>query len=101
MKLIEDKFSTWDRDDAGMLMFRAVEAGLASAAFVNREALHRVWREVDMDRNGTLDFVEFLCLVFLWPTMGSYRDFFSKEENERTVSNAFIILEETFKQYEL
>jgi len=54
--VIERRFNIWDRDEAGMLLFTAVEANLALSGFINRKALDMIWRQVDMDQNGTLDF---------------------------------------------
>jgi hypothetical protein len=47
--VLERRFNIWDRDEAGMLLFSAVEANLAMSGFINRKALENLWRQVDMD----------------------------------------------------
>jgi hypothetical protein len=49
--VLERRFNIWDRDEAGMLLFSAVEANLAMSGFINRKALENLWRQVDMDPN--------------------------------------------------
>jgi Ca2+-binding EF-hand superfamily protein len=83
-----------------MLLFTAVEANLALSGFINRKALENVWRQVDMDSNGTLDFGEFLCLMFLWTAIGSYKTIFTLGDNARIVSDAFADIQDLFKSYD-
>jgi hypothetical protein len=40
--VIERRFNIWDRDEAGMLLFTAVEANLALSGFINRKALDMI-----------------------------------------------------------
>ena len=47
--VLEHRFNIWDRDEAGMLLFSAVEANLAMSGFINRKALENLWRQVDID----------------------------------------------------
>ena len=55
---------------------------------------------VDMDQNGTLDFGEFLCLMFLWPVIGKYDTIFTRGDNARIVSDAFASIQDLFCSYD-
>ena len=98
--VLERRFNVWDRDEAGMLLFTAVEANLALSGFINRKALENIWRQVDMDQNGTLDFGEFLSLMFLWTAVGNYETIFTIGDNARVVSDAFADIQDLFKSYD-
>ena len=37
--------------------------------------------QVDLDRSGALDFSEFLCMLFLWATVGTYTHIFESQNN--------------------
>ena len=67
---------------------------------MNRKALENIWRMVDMDQNGTLDFGEFLCLMFLWPVIGKYDTIFTRGDNARIVSDAFASIQDLFCSYD-
>ena len=47
-----------------------------------------------------LDFGEFLCLMFLWTAIGSYKTIFTLGDNARIVSEAFADIQDLFKSYD-
>jgi hypothetical protein len=53
-----------------------------------------------MDQNGTLDFGEFLSLMFLWTAVGEYKTIFTLGENAEIVSDAFADIQDLFKNYD-
>jgi hypothetical protein len=53
-----------------------------------------------MDQNGTLDFGEFLSLMFLWTAVGEYKTIFTLGENAEIVSDAFADIQDLFKTYD-
>jgi len=42
--------------------------------------------QVDLDRSGALDFSEFLCMLFLWATVGTYTHIFESQNNSNVRS---------------
>ena len=73
---------------------------MAMSGFSNRKALENLWRQVDMDQNGTLDFGEFLSLMFLWTAVGNYKTIFAMGDNAVIVSDAFADIQDLFKTYD-
>ena len=73
---------------------------MAMSGFINRKALENLWRQVDMDQNGTLDFGEFLSLMFLWTAVGNYKTIFAMGDNAVIVSDAFADIQDLFKTYD-
>ena len=63
---LEHCFNGMDGDNAGMIMYTAFVNQLALRGFHDTQALDLVWKHVDLDQSGSLDFSEFLSLMFLW-----------------------------------
>lgn len=68
-------------DNAGTLMYMELEHELAKYGFTDGPRLEALFRSVDFDKSGTLDFKEFLSLVYLWHNVedGDYSRLFEPE----------------------
>jgi len=51
--------------------------------------------------NGTLDFAEFLCLMYFWEESGDYSAFFRNPVNADAVQNSFKIMERAMIKYDV
>lgn len=100
-KLLELRFHSYDADEAETLMYFELERKLAMAGFVESEKLQALFKRVDLDGNGTLDFSEFLCLLYLWVDQGNYSCFFRNQQNAHIVSKAFMLMEQAMIKYDV
>ena len=98
--VIERRYAMLDKDGAGMMMFSGLAAQLALLGFDDTENLARVWKKVDADASGCLDFAEFLCLLFLWANVGSYENIFDNKQNCKVVADAFQAMEQNWAKYD-
>eukprot|EP00961_Rhodomonas_salina_P103576 1393422-Rhodomonas_salina.2 len=98
--VIERRYAMLDKDGAGMMMFSGLAAQLALLGFDDSENLARVWKKVDADASGCLDFAEFLCLLFLWANVGSYENIFDNKQNCKVVADAFQAMEQNWAKYD-
>jgi len=53
--------------------------------FTKSAELRVLFTSVDTDKNGTLDFSEFLCLLYLWNSVGTYEQFFNNPVNSHCI----------------
>ena len=62
-------------------MYMELEHELAKFGFTDGPRLEALFRSVDFDKSGTLDFKEFLSLVYLWHNVedGDYSRLFNQE----------------------
>ena len=62
-------------------MYMELEHELAKYGFADGPRLEALFRSVDFDKSGTLDFKEFLSLVYLWHNVedGDYSRLFETE----------------------
>eukprot|EP00282_Hemiselmis_andersenii_P023402 CAMPEP_0171996436 /NCGR_PEP_ID=MMETSP1041-20130122/125_1 /TAXON_ID=464988 /ORGANISM="Hemiselmis andersenii, Strain CCMP439" /LENGTH=725 /DNA_ID=CAMNT_0012649589 /DNA_START=304 /DNA_END=2481 /DNA_ORIENTATION=- len=97
---MEHQFATLDRDGAGVMMYRMVETQLALHGFYEMETLQSVWKRIDVNSKGYLDFAEFLCLLFMWSSVGDYTNFFDRPENCKIVGEAFQAMEYYWQLYD-
>eukprot|EP00960_Hanusia_phi_P060095 764404-Hanusia_phi.AAC.2 len=100
-KLLELRFTSYDADGAETLMYFELERKLAMAGFVESEKLQALFKRVDLDGNGTLDFSEFLCLLYLWVDQGNYSCFFRNPQNAQIISKAFMLMEQAMIRYDV
>ncbi|KAJ1476010.1 hypothetical protein T484DRAFT_1826294 [Baffinella frigidus] len=91
--LLEIRFANFDHDGANTLMFRELERELSMCGFPAGPELSKMFTRVDLDGNGTLDFGEFLCLLYFWGTEGDYAFFFRHPTNAGCIKNAFVVME--------
>mmetsp|Transcript_29477 Transcript_29477/g.70910 ORF Transcript_29477/g.70910 Transcript_29477/m.70910 type:complete len:710 (-) Transcript_29477:333-2462(-) len=99
-KLLEIRFAMYDHDGAQTLMFMELERQLSLVGFRDQEKLEALFKRVDLDRNGTLDFNEFLCLLYLWVDKGNYSAFFRNPTNAQLISAAFTVMEKAMLKYD-
>lgn len=57
-KVLEMRFANFDHDGAHTLMYNELERNLAMVGFRDGEKLGNLFKRVDFDGNGTLDFSE-------------------------------------------
>eukprot|EP00001_Collodictyon_triciliatum_P016827 03153_5 len=73
---------------------------MAKMGFTDQEKLQETFKRVDFDGNGTLDFCEFLCLLYLWQEHGGYSTFFVNKTNADVVGAAFNLMEKAMVRYD-
>ena len=103
MRLLELRFINLDADMAERLTFAELCNELALVGFTDHDRLEKLFHRVDSDKNGSLDFAEFLSLLYLWHNMerGDYRAFFQHPGNARLVAEAFTAMEAQMSRYDV
>lgn len=81
-------------------MFDELERELSIVGFTRAQELEGLFIRVDKDENRTLDFAEFLMLMYLWHEVGEYSYFFRHPTNAHVVKEAFQIMERALKVYD-
>lgn len=87
-------------------MFPELRLHLSCVGYIdNQGLLKQAYDKVDKDCSGTLDFSEFLHLVYEWGRVGvegggTYGHFFSNEVNADTVGEAFSVMERALQVYD-
>eukprot|EP00290_Baffinella_frigidus_P029703 CAMPEP_0180233240 /NCGR_PEP_ID=MMETSP0987-20121128/27965_1 /TAXON_ID=697907 /ORGANISM="non described non described, Strain CCMP2293" /LENGTH=702 /DNA_ID=CAMNT_0022199035 /DNA_START=35 /DNA_END=2143 /DNA_ORIENTATION=- len=99
-RLLEIRFSNFDHDGAKNLMFRALERELSMCGFPAGPELQAMFKRVDLDGNGTLDFGEFMCLLYFWGIKGDYAFFFRHPTNAGCIKKAFVVMERCMVKYD-
>ncbi|KAJ1476014.1 hypothetical protein T484DRAFT_1826299 [Baffinella frigidus] len=89
-KLLEIRFANYDADGAHTLMYLELERELSLVGFMDHDQLQVLFKRVDLDGNGTLDFSE--C--------GDYSAFFRHPTNSKTVAKAFSVMERAMVKYD-
>mmetsp|Transcript_9471 Transcript_9471/g.14911 ORF Transcript_9471/g.14911 Transcript_9471/m.14911 type:complete len:299 (-) Transcript_9471:106-1002(-) len=98
--VIERQYALMDKDGAAMMTFQSLQQQLSLFGFDDPENLARVWKKVDADGSGYLDYAEFLCLLFLWANVGTYENIFEDKDNCKVVSEAFKAMETNWAKYD-
>lgn len=89
-KVLEMRFANFDHDGAQTLMYSELENELAMVGFLDGEKLTEMFKRVDFDGNGTLDFSEFLALLYVFSVeKGSLDTFFRHPANAELIKSAF------------
>jgi len=100
-KLLELRFSSFDHDGAQMLMYRELEHDLSMQGFLDSDRLAGMFKRVDFDGNGTLDFSEFLALLYLFSCdQGHLTVFFRHPTNANLIKTAFDVMEKAMVKYD-
>ena len=97
---LEHCFQHLDGDNIGMIMYSNFENQLALRGFHNHDALNLVWKHVDLNQSGSLDFSEFLSLMFLWAEVGSYENILQSSAAAELVKDAFAALQNNWMFYD-
>jgi hypothetical protein len=87
---------------AEMLTFPELANELSLVGFTDLERLNDLFQKVDKDRSGTLNFSEFLSLLYLWHNVaeGNYEAFFRHPVNANVVAQAFSNMESHMFKYD-
>jgi hypothetical protein len=100
-KLLEIRFSIFDDDQAGMVIFSKMVRDLSKYGFVEEGRLASVYQKVDWDNSQTLDFMEFLCLMYYWQAQGGdLFSFFRTEQNIKMIKMAFAAMQKCVAKYD-
>ena len=122
-QVAEIKFGLFDKDQAGTVMFEELRRDIAMAGFYNTEMLQHIWRRCDINQNNSIEFPEFLYMLYEWQNANKYQTssmagavvnsgflnarmvdlysaFFKMPENRKIVIRAFVKLEELYKQFD-
>jgi Ca2+-binding EF-hand superfamily protein len=89
-----------DGDNIGVIMYSNFENQLALRGFHDQDALNLVWKHVDLNQSGSLDFSEFLSLMFLWAEVGDYESILQSTAAAELVKDAFNALQENWMSYD-
>ena len=89
-------------DSAEMVSFPELANELALVGFTDSEQLSELFQKVDIDKSATLNFSEFLSLLYLWHNVanGSYDAFFRHPANAKVVADAFTSMEGHMSKYD-
>ena len=87
---------------ADTLTFSELSNELSLVGFTDLEKLSDLFRRVDTDKSGTLNFSEFLSLLYLWHNVanGDYSAFFRHPTNAKIVAEAFASMEAQMTKYD-
>ncbi len=101
-RILEVRFANFDHDGAQTLMFSELQTQLASAGFRSMEKLAQLFKRVDFDSNGSLDFSEFLALLYLWAMNenADYSAFFRHPASAAVIKQAFEAMEQCMIHYD-
>eukprot|EP00286_Rhodomonas_abbreviata_P020854 CAMPEP_0181297642 /NCGR_PEP_ID=MMETSP1101-20121128/5351_1 /TAXON_ID=46948 /ORGANISM="Rhodomonas abbreviata, Strain Caron Lab Isolate" /LENGTH=705 /DNA_ID=CAMNT_0023402597 /DNA_START=27 /DNA_END=2144 /DNA_ORIENTATION=- len=99
-KLLEIRFANYDHDGAETLMYKELERELSIIGFTKADVLFDLFKKVDYDGNGTLDFAEFLSLMAWWGQHGEYTWFFRNPTNAGVVKQAFAVMGDALRAYD-
>lgn len=100
-KLFEMCFSLFDEDGAGTISFSELQDGFAKMGVYGGSVLFDSFNKVDVDRNGTLDFSEFLALMHIWYKQGSAMlQFFCDPINVDVAQRGFALMQAYLAEYD-
>jgi len=95
--ILEQRFQFIDQDHCGAVTFQQLLRRLALAGFRDSQRLTELFEAVDVDRSGTLEFSEFLMLMFLVEPLDKVFQGSALE----TVSLAWKALEGAFSRHDV
>lgn len=97
----EHLFASLDKDKAGVVTFASLQYHLTRFFFPDRERLSLLFKTLDDDDDGTLDFPQFLALIYLMRSeKGSLSAFWQQKQNVDVVADGFGKLEEAWVKYD-
>ena len=88
---------------ADTLTFSELSNELSLVGFTDSEKLSDLFRRVDTEKSGTLNFSQFLSLLYLWHNVanGDYSAFFRHPTNAELVAMAFSSMEAQMTKYDV
>lgn len=98
--VIEYRFAELDRDGAGQLTFRLLETQLALKGFDQQMTMQDAFKMLDVNNDGSMDFAEFLCMLYLWSHNNPFDLIFANIKNCQVVSLAFNEMEDAWVVYD-
>jgi Ca2+-binding EF-hand superfamily protein len=99
---LEMRFTDIDRDCGGTLSFDELESVLLSSGFTDVDQLRQAFKRVDFDGNGTLDFAEFMALLYLFlAKTGSVKTVFTDEKHAHMVACTISYMEKAMSLYDV
>jgi Ca2+-binding EF-hand superfamily protein len=88
------RFHSLDGDGAGALTFKELQYGLGKLGFTEFDKLASLFKRIDADRNGVLDFNEFMVLIMVFSVdRGDLSFMFSFKENAKMVKDCFSMMD--------
>ena len=97
---LEDCFHHLDGDNSGLITYTTFVNQLALRGFHDRASLDLVWNHVHQHNAGSVDFSEFLSLMFLWGEVGEYDVILETASNCEAVKQAFAALQSNWIYYD-
>ena len=79
-KIVEMCFENLNQDGSDTLMFKDLQRQLSLAGFNDGKKLEDIFKRVDEDRSGCLDFAEFLAMLVLFTIEVGNIDVFFRHE---------------------
>ena len=102
---LEQDFQRFDKDGDMVIDLSELTAGISAAQpsdtlvdLVSR--LEHIFRQVDLDQSDTLEFSEFLYLVYLLVEEGAYRQVVEKAVDASSVKKAFLFLRKAYSHFD-
>jgi Ca2+-binding EF-hand superfamily protein len=100
-KVLEMRFDNFDADGAHTLSFRELQSELSLAGFIDGEKLAEMFKRVDKDGNGTLDFAEFLGLLYMFIlSEGTLHSLFKHPTNADVIARSFQMMSSSMAKYD-
>eukprot|EP00163_Fabomonas_tropica_P022303 TRINITY_DN388_c0_g1_i2.p1 TRINITY_DN388_c0_g1~~TRINITY_DN388_c0_g1_i2.p1 ORF type:complete len:677 (+),score=216.59 TRINITY_DN388_c0_g1_i2:226-2256(+) len=98
-RVLENEFATLDRDDTGTVSYAQFQRSMTTRGFQRVDELQSLFRDFDTDGSGTLDFKEFLQLVFYWRSVAPYSALFPSTD-AKVIEDAFKFLGQAYAAYD-
>jgi Ca2+-binding EF-hand superfamily protein len=101
-QVLELRFSNLDVDGAGTLSYNELKTGLAKLGFTQFDMLTKIFQQVDRDRNGVLDFREFMALTYIFSMQkGDLTFMFKYAANAKLLRECFHLLDKAVCLYDV
>ncbi len=98
---MEKRFDLLDTDHCGRLCFKELQYGLGKLGFREYDKLAMMFQRVDANRNGVLDFAEFLALTYVFSVeRGDLSCMYAYKENAKLVKDCFNLMHKVVAVYD-
>lgn len=103
-RVLEEDFARFDADNNNIITLSELSEALktknSQQLVTVISQLEHLFRRVDLDDSGGIDFVEFLYFVYLLVENGSYKDIINDAVDSSAVKRAFVFLRRSYSQYD-